>query len=140
MQSSLDLDRDVDGCDGVDGCGGSHPAVDLPPLDAEVLNQVRDLKHYPLRSQPLQERPTQATLDLLPLMPRVDCDSACILPSALHMVKACSHYAFQVRAPCGADTPPLMIPCQKIISLVKSTKGFHYTTLGHWFQSCHTRH
>ena len=49
MQSSPDLDRDVDGCDGVDGCGGSHPAVDLPPLDAEVLNQVRDLKHYPRR-------------------------------------------------------------------------------------------
>ena len=51
MQSSPALARDVDDCDGVDGCGGSHPAVDLPSLDADVLNQVRDLKHYPRRRQ-----------------------------------------------------------------------------------------
>ena len=49
MQSSPALARDVDDCDGVDGCGGSHPAVALPSLDADVLNQVRDLKHYPRR-------------------------------------------------------------------------------------------
>ena len=49
MQSSPDLDRDVDGCHGVDGCGGSHHTVDLPPLDAKVLIAVRDLKHYSLR-------------------------------------------------------------------------------------------
>ena len=84
--------------------------------------------------QPVHERPTQATLTLLPLMPHVEHDSACMLPSALHMVKACAHYAFQVRAPTGADTPPLMIPCQKIISLVKSTKSSVTQPLGSGFK------
>ena len=108
------------------GGGGSHSAQESREyINFTVVNAL---------DQPLQERPTQATLDLLPLMPHVDHDSACILPSALHMVKACSHYAFQVRAPCGADTPPLMIPCQKIISLVKSTKGSTTQPLGTGFK------
>ena len=37
-----------------DACGGSHPAVDLPTLDAEVLNEVRDLNHYPQRRKVTQ--------------------------------------------------------------------------------------
>ena len=32
-----------------DGCCSSHSAVDLPTLDAAVLNDVRDLDHYPQR-------------------------------------------------------------------------------------------
>jgi hypothetical protein len=34
--------------------GGLHPAVDLPPLDVEVLNKVHDLKHYPQRKKVTQ--------------------------------------------------------------------------------------
>jgi hypothetical protein len=108
------------------GGGGSHSAQEEREyINFTVVNAL---------DQPLQERPTQATLNLLPLMPHVEHDSACILPSALHMVKACSHYAFQVRALCGAHTPPLMIPCQKIISLVKSTKPSTTQPLGTGFK------
>ena len=108
------------------GRGGSHSAQESREyINFTVVNAL---------DQPLHERPTQATLTLLPLMPHVDHDSACILPSALHNVKACSHYAFQVRAPTGADTPPLMIPCQRIISLVKSTRSSLTQPLGTGFK------
>ena len=106
--------------------GGSHSAQQGHEyINFTVVNAL---------DQPLQERPTQATLELLPLMPHVEHDSACILPSALQMVKACSHYAFQVRASCGAPTSPLLLPCQKIISLVKSTKPSTPHPLGAGFK------
>jgi hypothetical protein len=108
------------------GGGGSHSAQESREyINFTVVNAL---------DQPLHERPTQATLNLIPLMPLVEHDSACILPSALHDVKGCSHYAFQVRASTGADTPPLMIPCQKILSLVKSTKSSLTQPLGNGFK------
>ena len=102
--------------------GGSHPAQEEQEYINFTIVQAAD--------QPLDEGPTMATLELLPLMPCVEHDSACILPSALHMVKASSHYLFQVRFMRGADKDPLMIPCQKIVSLVKSTTDSSTDPLG----------
>jgi hypothetical protein len=80
--------------------------------------------------QPLDEKPSQATLELVPLMPQMEFDSACIVPGALHMVKASSHYAFQLQMQRADDKDPLLIPCQKIVGLVKSTKNSTTEPLG----------
>ena len=63
-------------------------------------------------------------------MPYVEHDSACILPSALHMVTASMHYAFQVRVPRVAQNNPFVLPCQKIVALVESTTNSITTPLG----------
>jgi hypothetical protein len=102
--------------------GGSHPVPD----DSEYIN----FTIVEAADQPLNERPTLATLDLIPLMPYVEHDSASILPCALHMVKASAHYAFQIRIQLSASIEPLILPCQKIICLVKSTKDSTTHQLG----------
>ena len=99
------------------------------PHSAQELREYINFTVVHALDQPLHERPTQATLTLLPLMPHVEHDSACMLPSALRMVKPCAHYAFQVGAPTGC-----MIPCQKIISLVKSTKNSSTQSLNNGFK------
>ena len=102
--------------------GGSHPAEEEQEYINFTIVEAAD--------QPLNEKPTMATLELIPLMPQVEHDSACILPCALNMVKASSHYAFQIRIMRGADEDPFTIPCQKIICLVKSTKDSGTEPLG----------
>ena len=111
--------------------GGSHPAEE----EQEYINFTT----VGAADQPLNEKPTMATLELTPLMPQVEHDSACILPCALNMVKASSHYAFQIRIMRGADDDPLTIPCQRIICLVKSTKDSGTEPLQFVFKGPHSR-
>ena len=66
---------------------GTHPTEE----DREYVNFI-----VHAADQPLNERPTQATLELFPLMPQVEHASACILASSLHIVKTSSHYAFHI--------------------------------------------
>ena len=106
--------------------GGAHPAQE----DREYIN----FTIVSAADQPLNEKPTQATLELIPLMPQVEHDSACILPCSLHMVKTSSHYAFQIRVVQGVGMDPFMIPCQKIMCLVKSTKSSTTHSLGAGFK------
>ena len=81
--------------------------------------------------QPLNEGPTTATLELFPWMKSASQDSASILPSLLTSVKACAHYAFQVHVSPGTDGgDAVVMPCQKIIGLVKSTKNSTTENLG----------
>ena len=64
--------------------------------------------------QPLNEGPTKATLELFPWLKGASHDSASILPSPLQFVKACFHYAFQVKLSPGDDAGrPVVMPCQK---------------------------
>ena len=64
-------------------------------------------------------------LDLIPFLPQMGTDTACLLPAPLDLVKACAHYAFQVRMPGG-----LVMPCQKIVALVKSTESSDPAPIG----------
>ena len=75
--------------------------------------------------QPLVAMPTKSMLELIPLLPQLHNDTACILPAPLRLVKACTHYAFQVCMPNGVD-----MPCQKILSLVKSTQASQMHDMG----------
>ena len=90
--------------------GGSHSTRE----DTKYIN----FTIVEAADQPLGEGPTSAVLELVPFMPYVEHDSACILPSALHMVTASMQYAFQVRVPRADKKNPLVLPCQKIVALV----------------------
>ena len=79
--------------------------------------------------QPLNEAPSQSLLELIPFMPELTTDTACILPAPLHLVKACTHYAFQVCMPSG-----IVMPCQKILTLVKSTKKSQLVEIGQGYK------
>ena len=103
--------------------GGSHSTRE----DTKYIN----FTIVDAADQPLGEGPTSAVLELVPFMPYVEHDSACILPSALHMVTASMQYAFQVRVPRASQKPPLVLPCQKIVALVKSTTN---STILRWGQ------
>ena len=63
--------------------------------------------------QPLNERPTQATLQLLPLMDALREDTSCILPASLDMVKTSHPYAFQVFYPGDEDTAKTGVPARR---------------------------
>ena len=79
--------------------------------------------------QPLNEAPSQSLLELIPFMPELTTDTACILAAPLHLVKACTHYAFQVCMPSG-----IVMPCQKILTLVKSTKKSQLVEIGQGYK------
>ena len=56
-------------------------------------------------------------------------DSACIIAAPLPLLKVGAHYAFQVRIPNG-----VVIPCQKIVTLIKSTKASKPVNIGHGYK------
>jgi hypothetical protein len=90
--------------------------------------------------QSLEQAPTRATLELIPFMDNLKDDSSSILPAALQMLQPSPHYAFQVvHKEDEDDGPNLVIPCQKILSLIRSTQmstlervgeGYKLTTPG----------
>ena len=106
--------------------GGSHPTLSASPEEKEYINFT--IVHA--ADQPMNEKPSQSTLELVPLMPQIEFDSACIVPAALHMVKASWHYAFQIQMKPADGQAAVTIPCQKIVSLVKSTKNSSTQSLG----------
>ena len=79
--------------------------------------------------QPLTKIPTKTMLELVPLMPQVTHDSACIIAAPLPLLKMSAHYAFQVRIPGG-----VVIPCQKVVTLIKSTKASKPVNIGHGYK------
>ena len=79
--------------------------------------------------QPLDEAPTQATLALLPLMDCLKGDTSSILPAGLQMVQASQQYAFQVLFKENEDAEEIIVPCQKILSLIRSTQNSKMTQL-----------
>ena len=61
-------------------------------------------------------------------------DTSAILPAALHMVEPSPHYAFTVTCTSSAGGDALMIPCQKVLALVKSSKSSKSITVGSGFK------
>ena len=72
--------------------------------------------------QPFEEAPTQATVNLIHFLKDTTDDTSCILPAALHMIKESACYNFEVVCPSGSGGPDLVMPCQKIMALVRSTE------------------
>ena len=106
-----------------------------PPEGSGDVAQLATTKSVNLviveaHDQPLDEAPTKATLELIPMLQDLKDDTSAILPAGLHMVKVSPHYAFTVTcmAPVGGQT--VQIPCQKILALVRSSKSTKTTPLG----------
>ena len=104
--------------------GASQPA-DSQSQRADDDNGYVNFTIVEAVDQPLTEMPTKAMLELLPLMPQLTHDSACIIAAPLQLLKKSAHYAFQVCIPNGA-----MIPAQKIVTLIKSTKASKLVPIG----------
>ena len=85
--------------------------------------------------QSLKEGPTAASFELFPWMKNASHDSAAIIPAPLSFIKRSTHYAFQVQLPQALPSDrSVAIPCQKIISLVKSLKASKSEQLGSGFK------
>ena len=108
--------------------GGAHLAVSQTD-NAEDQQAHVNFTIVQASDQPFNETPTKSMLELIPMLPHIENDTACILCSPLRMVKACIHYAFQVCLPNGD-----VMPCQKILTLVKSTKASQLQNLGQGYK------
>ena len=79
--------------------------------------------------QTLGEAPTKSTMTLLPLLDDLRPDTSGIVPAALHMVSSSHHYTFEIRFQEG-----VAMPCQKIVSLLRSSQDSHTDRLGDGFK------
>ena len=61
-------------------------------------------------------------------------DTSAILPACLHMVETTPTYAFTVACTSTSDGSQVLIPCQKFLALVRSTKKSNATLLGNGYK------
>ena len=80
--------------------------------------------------QPWDEPPTKAALEMVSMIRDLKDDTSAILPAGLHTVETTPHYAFTVACKSMSDDGQILIPCQKILVLVRSTKKSTTTKLG----------
>lgn len=81
--------------------------------------------------QPLAEAPTQSALALLPLLDYSDSDTSSIVAAPLQMVSESQQYAFEVTM---QTEPKIATLCQKVLSLVRSTKATETIKVGEGFK------
>ena len=61
-------------------------------------------------------------------------DTSAILPASLHMVETSPHYAFTIACTSISNGSKILLPCQKVLALVRSTKNSKATQLGDGFK------
>ena len=57
-------------------------------------------------------------------------DTSAILPASLHMVETSPHYAFTIACTSISNGSKILLPCQKILALVRSSKNSKPAALG----------
>ena len=57
-------------------------------------------------------------------------DTSAILPASLHMVETSPHYAFTIACTSISNGSKILLPCQKILALVRSSKNSKADRLG----------
>ena len=95
---------------------------DLSIVHLTIVNAVE---------QPLTEAPTQSALALLPLLDYSDSDTSSIVVAPLQMVSESQQYAFEVTM---QTEPKIATLCQKVLSLVRSTKATKTIKVGEGFK------
>ena len=95
---------------------------DLSIVHLTIVNAVE---------QPLTEAPTQSALALLPLLDYSDSDTSSIVAAPLQMVSESQQYAFEVTM---QTEPKIATLCQKVLSLVRSTKATETIKVGEGFK------
>jgi hypothetical protein len=71
---------------------------------------------------------------MIPLLRDLKDDTSSILPAALHMVESSPHYAFTVACPLISDGKKIILPCRKVLALVRSSKNSKPSPLGSGFK------
>ena len=84
--------------------------------------------------QPLNEAPSKAALEMIPLLRDLKDDTSAVLPAALDMVSTSPHYAFTVCCKPSAEDSKVYIPCQKVVALVRTSKRTEASNLGDGFK------
>ena len=109
------------------------------PQDSSDVSQLADDKSFKQRvnlvvvhaaDQPWNEPPSKAALEMIPMIRDLRDDTSAVLPAGLHMVRTSPHYAFTIACASNSDGGQVLIPCQKILVLVRSTMKTKTTSLG----------
>ena len=101
--------------------------------DARQAKQLVSLVVVHATDQPWDEAPTKAALEMIPLLRDLKDDTSAIIPAGLHMVEKSPHYAFTVTKS-TSDGSKIIIPCRKVLALVRSTKNSKPIPLGSGFK------
>ena len=102
--------------------------------DVKPTKQLVNLVVVHAEDQPWSEAPTKATLEMIPLLRDLRDDTSAILPAALHMVETSPHYAFTVSCTSPSDGSTILLPCQKVVALIQSSKNSKPSALGSGFK------
>ena len=102
--------------------------------DDTPVKQLVNLVVVHAADQPWSEPPSKAALEMIPMIRDLRDDTSAILPAGLHMVETTPHYAFTIACTSISDGSQVLIPCQKILALVRSTKNSKPTALGSGFK------
>jgi len=78
--------------------------------------------------QPLGEAPTTANLKLVGMLKHSAHDTSSIVPAALHQIATTPVVAFEVTL--DAEPKPVIVPCQQVLALIRSTKKSRPEQLG----------
>ena len=111
IMASVKITRTLQKLDGVGQPDGT--ADPLCPTNLTIVHASDQL---------FEEVSTQATVNLIHFLNDTTDDTSCILPASLHMIKESACYNFEVVCPSGSGCLDLVMPCQKIMALVRSTE------------------
>ena len=103
--------------------------------DAKSAKQLVSLVVVHAADQPWTEPPSKAVLEMIPMIRDLKDDTSAILPASLHMVETSPHYAFTIVCKSISDGSKILLPCQKILALIRSSKNSKPAPLsGHGFK------
>ena len=124
IMSTVKVTRDVKSSQGF---GGASQLA-----DDKSVKQLVSLVVVHAKDQPWSEPPGKAALEMIPMIRDLRDDTSCIIPAGLHMVQTTPHYAFTIACSSTSDGGQVLIPCQKSLALVRSTKNSKPTPRRQW--------
>ena len=111
--------------------GDAHPAAGAEPKDdSAYVNYVI----VEARDQPLDEALTKATLPLVEMLLQPSHDPNSIVPAGLDQIAASPTYAFEVSFNAPGISEPIVVPCQKVLALIRSHAKSTLETLGNGYK------
>jgi hypothetical protein len=84
--------------------------------------------------QPLDEALTKATLPLVEMLLQPSHDPNSIVPAGLDQIAASPTYAFEVSYNVPGISEPIVVPCQKVLALIRSQTKSSLATLGNGYK------
>jgi hypothetical protein len=117
----------------------------FPPLSSiKIVRNPKDkdgktietafLRIVDATDQTLEDAPTQATMSLLPMMRACEDSSAGIQMAPMSKIRQSAQYALAVERTDPDTGDVLLVPCQKVVSLVTSTQKTLPTALGEGYK------